>query len=291
MGSTPRKCQFYQRSPKGQSSVPSCLSYNNAAKLQSYLTALQEWAQKWQMKFNPSKCQVLRISRKQNLVESNYVLMGKVLDSVTHHPYLGVELSRNLNWSQHVNNKVMKANRSLGCLWRNLSGCPYGVKEEVYKGPCAASRRIHQLSLGPALKKRTRQTNRGSTKRSRALRQKLLYAETRNSYQPLERVKLDTAKGTKNNLTVNLIFHKAIHGDGGLAFPDYVMKCWRHLRNSSQNKFIELLSNTETYYFCRTVKDWNTLPSEIVNIKSADRLKKVLFEHLSQWWILTLYNN
>ena len=87
------------------------------------------------------------------------------------------------------------------------------------------------------------------------------------------------------------LFHKAIHGHGGLAFPDYVMKCRRHLRNSSQSKFIELLSNTETYYFCRTVKDWNTLPSEIVNITSADRLKKVLFEHLSQWWILTLYNN
>ena len=33
-------------------------SYNDAAKLQSDLTALQEWAQKWQMKFNPSKIQL-----------------------------------------------------------------------------------------------------------------------------------------------------------------------------------------------------------------------------------------
>ena len=63
------------------------------------------------------------------------------------------------------------------------------------------------------------------------------------------------------------------------------VKCRRHLRNSSQKKFIELLPNTETYensYFCRTVKDWNALPSEIVNIKSADRFKKVLFEYFSQ---------
>ena len=81
------------------STIESC---NDAAKLQSDLTALQEWAQKWQMKFNPSKCHVLRISRKQNPVESNYVLMGKGLDSVTHHPYPGVELSRNLGWGQHI---------------------------------------------------------------------------------------------------------------------------------------------------------------------------------------------
>ena len=44
-------------------------------------------------------------------------------------------------------------------------------------------------------------------------------------------------------------------------------------------------------YFCRTVKDWNALPSEIVNIKSADRFKKVLFEYFSQWWILILHND
>ena len=39
---------------------------------------------------------------------------------------------------------------------------------------------------------------------------------------------------------------EGIHGDGGLAFPDYGNKCRRHLRNSSQNKFIQLLLNTET---------------------------------------------
>ena len=109
-------------------------SYNDAAKLQSDLTALQEWTQKlWQMKFNPSKCHVLKISRKQNPVDSNYVLKGKVLDSVIHHPYLGVELSRTLDWSHHVNNKVMKPNRSLGFLRRNLSICPKGVKEAACK--------------------------------------------------------------------------------------------------------------------------------------------------------------
>ena len=66
------------------------------------------------------------------------------------------------------------------------------------------------------------------------------------------------------------------------AFPDYVMKRGRHLRNSSQNKFVKQIPNTETHqnsYFCRTVKDQNALPSEIVNMKSADRFKKVLFKH------------
>ena len=66
------------------------------------------------------------------------------------------------------------------------------------------------------------------------------------------------------------LFHKAIIVMAAW-LSQTVIKRRRHLRNSSQNKFIELLPNTETYKtsnFCRSVKDWNALPSEIVNIYS-----------------------
>ena len=271
------------------STIESC---NDAAKLQSDLTALQEWAQKWQMKFNPSKCHVLRISRKQNPVESNYVLMGKGLDSVTHHPYPGVELSRNLGWGQHVNNKVMKANLSLGFLRRNLSSCPEGVKEAAYKAIVRPHVEYASSVWDPHLKKHVKQIEGVQRRAARFL--KNCYTRepgtVTNLLNKLNWIPLKERR-TISRLT---LFHKAIHGDGGLAFPDYVTKRRRHLKNSSQNKFIELLPNTETYknsYFCRTVKDWNALPSEIVNIKSADRFKKVLFEYFSQWWILILHND
>ena len=51
----------------------------------------------------------------------------------------------------------------------------------------------------------------------------------------------------------------------------------------SQAKIIR--DNARQHSTCRTVKDWNALPNEIVNIKSAHRFEKVLFEYLSQWWI------
>ena len=92
--------------------------------------------------------------------------MGKVLDSVIHHPYLGVnELSRTLDWSHHVNNKVMKANRSLGVLRRNLGSCPEGVKEAAYKALARPHVEYGSSVWDPHLKKKTRQTNRGGTKK------------------------------------------------------------------------------------------------------------------------------
>ena len=217
----------------------------------------------------PSKCHILGIPRKQNPVESYYILMGKVLDPVTHHPCLGVELSRNLDWGQHVNNKVMKANRALGFLRRNLSSCPDEVKEAAYKALVRPHVEYASSVWDPHLKKHIQQIEGVQRRAARFVRN--CYTWEPGSVTNLLN---ELNWRYENNLMRLTLFHKAIHGNGSLAFPDYVMKCRRHLRNSSHNKFIELLPNTDTYknsYFCRTVKDWNALPSEIVNIKSADR--------------------
>ena len=104
-------------------------------------------------------------------------------------------------------------------------------------------RGIRQLSLEPTPKK-TRQRNKGSTKKSRTLRQKLLKQEQLpTSWASLTGYRWRYVRRTISRLT---LLHNAIHGDGGLAFPDCVMKRREHLKNSSQNKFIELLPNTET---------------------------------------------
>ena len=57
---------------------------------------------------------------------------GTPLNSVSYHPYLGVVLSSNLNWSFHIENIVGKANRSLGFIRRNLYSCPENGQGQAY---------------------------------------------------------------------------------------------------------------------------------------------------------------
>ena len=47
--------------------------------------------------------------------------------------YLGVYLSDDLRWNEHVNNMSNKANKTLGFLKRNLRHCPPKTKETAYK--------------------------------------------------------------------------------------------------------------------------------------------------------------
>ena len=182
----------------------------------------------WQMKFNPSKCHVLKISRKQNPVEPNYVLMGNFLVSVTHHPYLGVELSRNFDWGQHVNNKVIKANQSLGFLRRNLSSCPEGVKEAAYKALVRPHVEYASSVWDPHLKKHVKQIE-GVQKRAARFVKNCYTREPGTVTNLLNELNWIPLK-VRRTISRLILFHKAIHGDGGLAFPGYVMKRSRHLR-------------------------------------------------------------
>ena len=69
----------------------------DASLLQKDLDKMIDWCNQWQMSFNNDKCKVLRIYRSLHPVVHQYTLDGTVLESVHHHPYLGIELTSNLN--------------------------------------------------------------------------------------------------------------------------------------------------------------------------------------------------
>ena len=78
------------------------------------------------------KCQVLRVTSKQNPVVHNYTLHGEVLETVDSAKYLGVTVTSDLRWNRHVANIAHKANQSLGFLRRNLRINSPSLKSVAY---------------------------------------------------------------------------------------------------------------------------------------------------------------
>ena len=94
---------------------------------------MEHWADTWGMKFNSSKCSVLRVKRpRAKEIASDYQLKGVTLEKVSSTPYLGVSVSENLEWGDHISKIASKANSTLGFLRRNLKGCPSKLKEIAY---------------------------------------------------------------------------------------------------------------------------------------------------------------
>ena len=108
----------------------------NTVKLQEDIDRLGCWARSWGMRFQPVKCNIMQITRKQiKKINASYSLEGTVIENVEKIKYLGVTITNDLKWNTHASNICTKANRTLGFLRQNLAACPLDVKESAYKGP------------------------------------------------------------------------------------------------------------------------------------------------------------
>ena len=103
--------------------------------LQDDLNSLAQWETDWQMKFNVAKCHSMRVTRHppDKHIQFDYTLHQQRLEQVQSAKYLGITISDDLDWGQHISEISSKATKTLGFLRRNLAFAPRHTKEVAYK--------------------------------------------------------------------------------------------------------------------------------------------------------------
>ena len=100
--------------------------------LQNDIDTLSVWESRWDMEFNPSKCQVVRVTTSRNPINYMHHLHGQVLEVVTSARYLEVDISSVLSWNSHIDRITENANRTLGFIRRNIRTKLPKVRETAY---------------------------------------------------------------------------------------------------------------------------------------------------------------
>ena len=138
-----------------------CVLYRNICSiqdcfiLQEDLTSLGKWEADWQMKFNVAKCHSMRVTRHQHhkQILFDYSLHNQTLENVQSAKYLGITVSDNMDWGQHISEISSKATKTLGFLCRNLAFAPSNTKEVAYKTLVRTKiTRVCSIHLEPLLK-------------------------------------------------------------------------------------------------------------------------------------------
>ena len=72
-------------------------------KLQKDIYLLRSWARKWDMRFQPVKCNMMQLTYKRiNKIQASHTLEGSVLENVDSIKYLGVlTITNYLKWNTH----------------------------------------------------------------------------------------------------------------------------------------------------------------------------------------------
>ena len=230
------------------------------------------------MSFHPEKCKVLTISRKKQPIMTSYTLHGQQLEHVTTAKYLGVSITSDMNWNQHISNICKKANNIMSFLKRNLNIRNANIKEKAYKSLVRTTLEYACTTWDPHLKK---DKNRIEMVQRRAARYVVnRYHNTSSVTSMLEELKWPILEERRQRARLVLMY-KIVSGLVKIDATDRLVQPSRLSRNMGQHSFQIPSCNTiirKESFYPRTIRDWNALPTDSATAKSLESFKTHLLD-------------
>ena len=272
-----------------------CLLYRvvdctkDAAALQWDLKQLCRWADDWRMDFNPSKCYVLSITKRQVPLSYPYTINGIQLEHVKSHPYLGLELDSTLSWNQQLKKTLSKSQRNLNLLRRNLHGCSTKTKETAYKTLVRPTLEYASSAWDSYQQTQIDDLERVQNKAARFVCNQY----QRDASVSAMKEALDWRFLQERRLIARLtLWYKALHGQAAVHIPPYYKQTPVPSPNSDTPKTRSQTSHNSRFqaptatidnwkysYFQRTIRTWNILPNHLITPPTQHINDSYTYEH------------
>ena len=212
--------------------------------LQKDLDRLSVWESQWDMEFNPSKCQVVRVTAAKEVIKSVCTLHGQVLEVVTSARYLGIDISSGLTWNSHIDRITEKA------------------KLEYAAPVWDPNNEDKRLQLEKIQRQAARWTVNNFDNRSSvtAMLDQL-------GWRSLEQRRADARL---------CLFYKIVYGLVAVPLPEYVQPTHRLSRYCHFMTFRQIQPSTIFYkysFFPLAIVQWNALPENAVCLHDLDSFK------------------
>ena len=228
--------------------------------LQNDLHTLEIWEKRWDMSFNPSKCQVLHIKRAKCPIQTRYILHGTVLESVPYAKYLGVTISDNLSWTPHIDSVSKKANQTLGFLKRNIKVHNRDLKSTAYTTLVRPQLEYASTVWSPhtatditkleAVQRRSARWATRDYQRTSSVTQMIKDL----NWRTLEQRRIDSRLTLMYKITYDLV---------AIPAADYLIPNTRQSRHNHLQAYRQIPTIKDYYkytFFPRTIVHWNALP-------------------------------
>lgn len=253
----------------------------NQAELQNEINQFQEWAEKWQMSFNSSKCKVMHLGHRNPgflYTMGGHAPAGTVLESVTEEKDVGVWISDNLKPSYHCAKAAKKANSVLGQMSRAVTYRDRITWVGLYKQYV----RPHLEYCAPAWSPWTEQDKSVlESVQERAIR--MVSGLSGSTYE--EKIaELNIQSLEDRRIRGDLIqTWKIIHLEGFKCSQFFTLVRDTHPANgtrfySDPLNILQQRSNLElrkNFFSLRVVEHWNNLPTTIKNASSVNSFKNL----------------
>jgi hypothetical protein len=243
----------------------------DAEELQKDLNALQKWESDWGMSFNPTKCNILHVSRKKNPSSHTYHLKGVPLEAVDDATYLGVAVSKTLEWHKHISKTVAKGYKSLGFIKRNIRTSSRKTKELAYTAMVRPTLEYastvwspHQKELAKNIEMVQRRAARYVTRR---------YVRDDSVTDMISELSWETLEQRRAKARV-IMGYRTIHKL--VSIPDTQLIPITVNTRGHPMKFRQIAARTNYYqgsFFPSFIPLWNSLPEKVMSAASIEDFK------------------
>ena len=258
--------------------------------LQNDIDSLCDWSKKWDLNFHPSKCQIICVTRKRNIIEFDYKMNGVVLERTNSIKDLGVDISSTLVWDDHINRVVAKCNKKLGMIKRAIGfNAPPKVSKTLYAA-LIRSDLEYCSSVWSGTSKRNTEVIEGVQRRAT----KFILGYPKLDYRDrLSQLSLLPLTYRREISDLNCFFRCKM-GLYDLFLDNYVQfystnRSRPTTRLSSDHlKLVPQLCKTEShmsFFFQRIVPIWNQLSFSTRASESVDVFKSLIFDFYNEKFI------
>ena len=230
--------------------------------LQKDLEEIQKWADKWKMSFNVNKCKVLHMGYSNPNHE--YSLNGTILNKTKEERDLGVLVSNDLDFANHIKGIVSKANRMVGLIKISFESVDIDMFLNLYKSLIRPLLEYCVQAWSPHEEKDItllENVQRRATKMVRGLGH-LSYEERLNA---LELTKLEERR-IRGDM---ILTYRLLSGEEDVDYRRFfTLKSHDH---NTRGHFLKIntvytRTNVRKFFFSiRVINRWNSLPGKVVS--------------------------
>ena len=236
---------------------------------QNDIVSVHSWAKAKSLKLNVAKTKAITFSRKCHTPTFRLSLNGSSIPIVTSLKFLGVTLSNNLSWSEHINNICLRSKRQLGLIHRHFHAAPRVARERLYVSTVLPYLDYCSSVWDPHHQKNIAKLNSVQAFASKVVLQNWsLFRDNRLST-------LDWVSLRKHRQIQKLVMcHKIVRNSSILpsSYFSFLPSVSRPLRRSHNMRLYAPSVKTDYYkhsFFPSVISLWNSLPSVQFSVSSS----------------------
>ena len=259
--------------------------------LQEDLNRLSEWSSKWLIKFHPDKCKHMTIGSSKGSDTSYKLLTSNGQHDIKSTDYekdIGVIIDSNLQFEQHINEKINKASKAAAMVRRSFDFLNEHNFAPLYKSMVRSHLDTASSVWFPYKKKHTTAVENDQRRATKQLPgfKDLSYGDR------LRKLKLPSL-AYRRECGDMIEVYKIMHGDNDLKVADFLLKANNispeHGTRGNGCKLFAQHSKRDIrkYSFSlRVVRKWNSLPENVVDAPSVQAFIRRLDRHWANQNIL-----